>query len=200
MLDIAIDRNGVIIGSIQNALVEIDKDTAHCVVIAHTSKRLNSLTFVPAGTLDPVEEILVGYDGSDYVRFDKTTGAATTIGSLNSSGASVQWFSSGDYVSIIDGGTYLTAYKSGSSSTDWILEVDPVTGRMIRVIGDTGFKSLFGLGYWGGVAYGFSDSGKLCEIDLTTGVGTAIPLPNMPSSISFWGAGVTTAAPIEIVK
>jgi len=68
------------------------------------------------------------------------------------------------------------------------------------LIGQTGFPRLWGLGYWGGVAYGFSDTGQLCEIDLSTGHGTSIPFPNPPSGLSFWGAGVTTAAPIEIPK
>jgi len=49
------------------------------------------------------------------------------------------------------------------------------------------------------VAYGFSEGGELCEIDLGTGKGTKIAIANL-SGLSFWGAGVTTSAPIEMPK
>jgi len=200
MLDIAVDKNDRIIGSIQGALLEIDKDTAQCWKLADTSTTMNSLTFVPAGTLDPVEEVLVGYERDQYIRFDMVTGKTTLVGYLNSANSGgVSWVSSGDIVSIVNGGTYLTVHPSDNSSKDSIVEVDPKTGKVLKVIGNTGFASLFGLGYWGGIAYGFGDDGKLSEIDLTTGKGVEIPLPSMPAGLSFWGAGVTTVAPTEII-
>ncbi len=208
MWDIAIDKDGAMFGSLNQGmasalLVRIDKATAHCEKIAEAQSLPNALTFVPAGTLDPNEEVLVGFDNTAYVRIDKATGAKKTIGDLNPNPTGEMWESSGDVVSIINDKTYLTVAVWGNASSsepDTIIEVDPVTGKALKVLGNTGFADLYGLGYWGGVAYGFSAAGELCEIDLGTGKGVAIPLANMPSGLSFWGAGVTTAAPITVPK
>lgn len=54
--------------------------------------------------------------------------------------------------------------------------------------------ALFRLAFWGGVAYGFDDSGLLFQIELTTT--TLIAMPGAPAGLSFWGAGSTTAAPL----
>ena len=207
MWDIALDKVGSMFGSANGisggSLVRIDKTTAHCDVMVSANSLPNSLAFVPAGTLDPTEEVLVGFDRSSYVRIDQGTGQVHDIGSLNPNPTGEQWESSGDIVSIIDDGTYATVkpYLAGSSyGTDTIVEIDPVTGQALHEIGDTGFYGLWGLGYWGGVAYGFSEGGQLCQIDLSTGAGVGIPIPNLSTDLSFGGAGVTTAAPIEMPK
>src|SRR5690606_36803822 len=98
------------------------------------------------------------------------------------------------------GGTYVTARPLLSSSdhpNNALVEVNPAKGLAIRVIGMTGLPELWGLRFWAGTAYGFSANGVLLRLDLTTGAGTTIPLPNVPSGLSFWGAGTTTSAPIE---
>ena len=50
------------------------------------------------------------------------------------------------------------------------------------MIGATGATGLFGLGYWGGIAYGFSSSSLLIKIDLTSGAGTPIPISGAPAA------------------
>lgn len=203
MWDIAIDKLGKMVGTTMSlffggALVEIDEKTGHCVQIAKAAQFPNSLTFVPAGTLDPAKEVLVGFNGAQYVRIDPQTGQQTVIGNLNPNPTGKDWESSGDVVSIIDDKTYLTVKPLGSGQfqgTDHIVEIDVLTGQVQKVIGDTTFPKLWGLGYWAGTAYGFSAAGQLCSIDLTTGLGTAIPLANVPLGLAWWGAGVTTAAP-----
>lgn len=207
MWDIAVDKDGNMFGTVNNfssaSLVRITKHNAHCEVVATAPSLPNSLAFVPIGTLDPVEEVLVGFDRSTYVRIDKVTGAVQEIGHLNPNDTGSSWESSGDIVSIIGDKTYATVKPQLGGTTygtDTIVEIDPVTGRALKVIGNTGFYALWGLGYWGGVAYGFSEGGELCEIDLTTGKGTKIGIPNLSSGLSFWGAGVTTSAPIEMPK
>ncbi|MEO8877424.1 MAG: hypothetical protein ABI461_17650, partial [Polyangiaceae bacterium] len=150
---------------------------------------------------DPSSEALVGYNGATYVRIDPTSGAITTIGSLNPNSTGHDWYSSGDIVSIIGGKTYLTAtLDPNSSANDSILEVDPVTGKALSVIGDpdggVGFGKVWGLGFWAGTAYGFDKGGQLFSIDLTNGASTAIPLGGSISTVSFYGAGNTTAAPV----
>lgn len=207
MWDIALNKDGVMFGSANGmstaSLVRIDKTTAHCDVVVSASSLPNSLAFVPAGTLDPNQEALVGFDRSTYVRIDQATGAVWEVGSLNPNPTGEMWESSGDIVSIIDDKTYATVKPNLGGTTygtDTIVEIDPVTGQAIREIGNTGYYGLWGLGYWGGVAYGFSEGGELCQIDLATGQGVGIPIPNLSGGLSFWGAGVTTAAPIEMPK
>ncbi len=214
MWDIAIDEKGKMLGTGVTALsqiaaagklVEIDKGTGHCTEIktlAASQLFPNSLTFVPAGTLDPNSEALVGYVSDQYVRIDTTTGNQTTIGALNPSAVGT-WYSSGDIVSIKGGKTYLTAKPTTDpmyAGSDSILEVDPVTGKALKKIGDTTFTKLWGLGFWAGTAYGFSAAGQLCSIDLTTGKGTPIPQMGIPQGLQWWGAGVTTVAPIAPPK
>ena len=136
-------------------------------------------------------------------RVDPATGALTQIGLLNNAASGgTHWISSGDVVSIKDGGTYLTV-KAQNGNTDSrgdrIVEVDPKTCGLVRIIGATGMDDVLGLGYWGGVAYGFTLAGRLIQIDLMTGAGTVIPIPNAPSDLSFLGAGTTTVAPTTII-
>lgn len=187
VIDIALDKNGVMYGTMFSGLVLIDKLSAVCTVIA-LGGYPNSLSFVPEGTVDPLEEALVGYNGATYVRIDKVTGAQTNIGNLGGG-----YSSSGDMVSLIGGGSYLTV--NGNGCGDCIVEVDPATGALVSMIGPLGHSSVFGLAYWGGVAYGFNDFGELFQIDVTTAATMVIPIPMAPPGLSFYGAGSTTAAP-----
>ena len=187
VIDIAIDKVGNMYGTMFTGLAIIDKSNAVCTVVQAGSYP-NSLSFVPEGTVDPNEEALVGYNGSTYVRIDKVTGAISNIGNLGGG-----YVSSGDMVSLIGGGSYLTV--NGNGCGDCIVEVNPTTGALVQMIGPLGYGSVFGLAYWGGVAYGFNNSGQLFQIDVGNGSTTPIPIPNAPPGLSFWGAGSTTAAP-----
>jgi hypothetical protein len=163
---------------------------------------VTSLTYVPEGTLVANAEALVGYADDKYVRVDPATGALTQIGLLNNAASGgITWVSSGDVVSIKDGGTYLTVKDEAALTSpggDRIVQVDPKTGALVRVIGATGSTDVLGLGYWGGIAYGFTLAGALIQIDLTTGAGTPIAIPGAPSDLAFYGAGTTTVAPIIV--
>lgn len=208
MLDIAIDRAGNMVGTaamsehatITGRLVTVDKMTAACTVL-RTGSYPNSLAFVPIGTVLPDREALVGYVNDAYVMINPDTGMVSGIGNLNAPGAANPWMSSGDIVSIVGGGTYVTIIPKGSVTADpagdRIAEVDPATGTIKRVIGATGAAGLFGLGYWGGIAYGFSNTGLLVKIDLATGSGTPVPITGAPAT-GFYGAGTTTVAPITV--
>ena len=209
MVDIAIDRAGKMTGcaaisfqgALGGALVSIDPTNAHCTVLTRGPNLVTSLTYVPEGTLVANAEALVGYADDRYVRVDPTTGAVTDIGLLNNAvSGGVRWLSSGDVVSIKDGGTYLTVTAESGNPTggDRIVEVDPKTGALKRIIGPTGMDEVLGLGYWGGIAYGFTLAGKLIQIDLTTGAGTPIPIPGAAADLAFYGAGTTTVAPIIV--
>ncbi len=192
VIDIAIDQFGGMIGTTFDGLYKIDKTTAQCTFIK-SGDFPNSLSFVPAGTLDPNVEALVGFEGSNYVRIDPVSGVKSdiTIGALGG------YVSSGDVVSVIGGGTYLTVTGGPEGCYDCILEVDPTTGGVKKNIGPLGHSSVYGLAFWGGAAYGFDGSGKLFQIDLATGVSTVIPQPGAPANLSYYGAGSSTSAPLE---
>lgn len=200
VIDIALDKNGQMYGTTPGSLEQIDKHTAKCTTINSNNSYPNSLTFVPAGTLDPNQEVLVGFEGDQYVRIDPATGNKSTVGSLNPNSTGKTFLSSGNVVSIIGDKTYLTVKVTPDLGSDGIIEVDPKTGKALKLIGATGQQDIFGLGYWAGTAYGFTNGGQIFAIDLMTGKSTNIPIPNPPAGLSFWGAGVTTAAPISPPK
>lgn len=192
VIDIAIDKDSNIYGTTFGALYKIDKNTAKCTQISLGSYP-NSLSFVPAGTLDPAIEALVGYNGSDYIRIDTANGDVKSIGSIGSGYAS-----SGDIVSVIGGKTLLTV--TGAGCGDCIIEVNPVTGGLVKNYGQLGYGAVFGLAFWAGSAYGFTDGGQLFEIQFSgnTVNTTLIPIPGNPG-LQFWGAGSTTKAPPDPV-
>ena len=211
MVDIAIDRTGRMTGSaaisfnggLGGALVSVDSTNAHCQVLNRGANLVTSLTYVPEGTLVANAEALVGYADDRYVRLDPTTGSLTDLGPLNNAASGgTTWISSGDVVSIKDGGTNLTVKPSTGAIAggDRIVEVDPRTGALKRIIGPTGSDDVLGLGYWGGIAYGFTIAGTLIQINLTTGAGSPIPIPGAAATpdLSFLGAGTTTVAPIIV--
>lgn len=200
MIDIALDKDGQMYGTTFISLEKIDKATAKCTTIRSNGSYPNSLAFVPKGTLDPNVEVLVGFEQDQYVRIDLATGNKTTVGSLNPNSTGMTFVSSGDVVSIINDKTYLTVKATPDLGSDAIIEVDPVSGKALKLIGATGQADIFGLGYWAGTAYGFTNAGEIFAIDLTNGKSTSIPIPNPPAGLSFWGAGVTTAAPTNVPR
>jgi len=112
--------------------------------------------------------------------------------------------SSGDLVAILDGTVYGVSQKgSGATETNnKLIQVDTKTGKATP-IGSIGHGYVWGLAYWAGVIYGFTNeyktkpgTGKLLKIDPLTGKGTLLmEYPYYP--YSFWGAAVTPLAPIK---
>ena len=192
VIDIALDKSSKMYGTTFGGVYTIDTTTAVCTLLA-TGTYPNSLSFVPVGTLDPTEEALVGYNGSTYVHIDTTTGNVTTVGDLGKG-----YSSSGDIVSVIGGGTYLTVTGGDACSQyDCLVEVDPVTGALKTNYGPIGYSEVYGLAFWAGTVYGFDSAGDLFQVTFTGSKAnvTAIPIPSAPAGLSFYGAGSTTSAP-----
>ena len=192
VIDIALDKDSNMYATTFDGFYGVDRTTAKCTFIASGSSYPNSLSFVPAGTLDPNVEALVGYQGDQYIRIDPKTGAISDVGTSIGMGFS----SSGDIVSVKGGGTYLTVTGMGCM-TDCLLQVDPKTGSFLKNWGSTGYANVFGLAFWAGVAYGFDAKGQLFEIDFSGQALqiTPIQIPSAPPTLSFQGAGSTTSAP-----
>jgi hypothetical protein len=213
IIDIAVDRTGNMFGTTFSNFFSIDTSTAKCTWIATTAALVdfpNSLSFVPAGTADPGKEALVGYASNGdnkavtYVKIDTTTGVMTTLGDMNASLTGPQYRSSGDIISLIQDGnrTYATVklqVDGGAGGTDLLAEVDPTDGHLKRIIGDTQQPNLWGFGYWAGKGYGFSDTGRIVEIDMTSGKSVVLLTltGDAGAALPWFGAGVTTQAPIR---
>ncbi len=210
LIDIALDAAGTMFATTGTRLLSVDAKTASCTEIGRTSvgddyeNYPNSLSFVPKGTLDANEEALVGYayDGADqtqsaYVRINRTTGAISFVGWLNPWDATTRYESSGDLIALSNDGNraYLTV-RPLDGGTDRLAEIDPRTGSIVRIVGDTAQTQLYGLAYWNGKAYAFSGGGGVFSLDMTSGAATAMTLNGLPSVI-WHGAGVTTVAPLK---
>jgi hypothetical protein len=192
--DIALDEDSNIYATTGTELWYVETNTARCTKVASRDSGAfpNSLSFVPAGTLSPDKETLVGYEGSDYVKIDPATGAVTKLGSLGGG-----FESSGDVVSAKGGKTFVSV--KGPSCADCLFEIDPVTGAMIKNWGSLGHNDVFGLAFWAGEVYGFTDAGQVFLVtfgaDAITST-TDIPITSAPAGLKFRGAGSTTSAPI----
>lgn len=194
VIDLALDAYSRAFVTTLTGLYRLDLVTANCTAVNSASLDTypNSLSFVPQGTLDPSVEALVGYSGSSYVRIDVTTGAIQQVGTLGGG-----FVSSGDIVSAIDGGTYLTAKNlGGSPTTDYLVEVNPATGALVRNLGALPFNDVYGLAFWGGSLYGFSNGGTLFEITINGSTTSSAAVPNAMNE-PWNGAGSTTAAALR---
>jgi hypothetical protein len=182
--DIAIDRDGRIVGTTFDRLLEIDGKTAACKPIAPLppGRSFNGLSWIR--TEGGEERLLATTLDGGVFRIDPTSGAATMVGPL---GPGLQ--SSGDLVSVASYGTLVTLTGPG---TDRLARIDPATGAA-TVIGDTGFKKIWGLGFWGDRVFGFTNSGQFILIDPRTGAGMLV---DTIAAFPFWGAGVTTSVPV----
>jgi hypothetical protein len=198
VIDIALDKTSKMYATTYGGVYTVDTATAACTLLQRGTYP-NSLSFVPAGTLDPTAEALVGYQGGAYLRIDTTTGAMTTVGSIGKG-----YSSSGDIVSVIGGGTYLTVTGGEACAQhDCLISVDPTTGALITNYGSVGYSQVYGLAFWAGTVYGFDNAGKLFEVTFAqqTIQVTPIPIPSAPPGLSFYGAGSTTSAPpVAVVK
>ncbi|MBX3203692.1 MAG: hypothetical protein KF764_01425 [Labilithrix sp.] len=194
VVDIALDESSTIYASTGAELYLVENATGRCSRIA-VGAFPNSLSFVPAGTLEPGKEVLVGYQGSTYLRIDPETGAVTKVGEL---GGGLE--SSGDLVSVRDGKSFLTV--KGPDCADCLVEFDPKTGALVKNWGPLGYADAYGLAFWGGELYAFTEGGEvvLVRFEGDELVASLLNVPNAPPGLAFRGAGSTTIAPPGNVK
>lgn len=190
MTDIAIDKDGVMIGISYDSVYRIDGDTAQTTLLSSNLQGMfNGLSFVPAGQVGFPEgpDVLVGSRNTDGKIFsiDRNTGAVAEVGDMGGTHVS-----SGDIVSIAGAGTFATV--GGTLGPDTLVRLAPGTFAATPIGSNTGYSDLWGIGFWKGKVFGFAESGQFVLVDTTTGVAT----PVETSAPRWWGAAVTTAAPI----
>jgi hypothetical protein len=195
MTDIAADAAGALVGVGRSPVTRewqmfsIDRTTAHCTWISDIPGwDLGGLTYAPAGTIDATKETLLGLEIDGKLRrFELATGNSTMMAQL------AGWTSkTADLVSVIGDHMYST---NSMPDGDHLVALDANTGAVVRDIGNTGIDLFGGLGYWGGMVYGFTWDGKLYEISTQSAAVHEIAIPNRPANLRFVGAAVTTSAP-----
>jgi len=186
MKDIAIDAKGLMVGVTKDKFFHVDLTTAHCTFKGTPGVSMNSLSFIPAHNSDPTgPDRLLGAttDGLLY-EVNRNDGWSTLFGDLG------RWSSSGDMVSVAGVGTLAMVYKDPYPD-DWLVSIDLKSGWVEAEIGSTALPDIFGLGYWDGVLYGFSNYGYILEIDPITATATIA----VDTGLEWAGGGVTTVAP-----
>jgi hypothetical protein len=207
--DIAVDKDGAMVGITLDKLYSIDVTTGAATLIKDLStdaqsQNFTSLSYVPLDFNDPKSaEILVAASTQGQVyEIDPTDGSATLLGSYGTTPGGAAIGSSGDIVAVRGLGILATV-NLGSTLTDpdYLATIDPTTWAATPLAQSTGFDRIFGLAFWKDTVYGFVDdagdpsgAGSFITIDINTGAGSLVQ--DLP--IGWYGAGVTTNAPVIV--
>ena len=188
MTDIAIDKTGDMLGVSYTRVYRVDSSTAQTTLLSSSLQgSFNGLSFVPAAMLGGSgDDVLVGTRNTDgkVFRIDPMTGAATEVGDMGGG-----YTSSGDLVAIDGFGTVQTV---PGASGDQLVRLATSTFAATPIGSGTGFSEIWGVAYWKGKVYGFTDTGQFVLVDPTSGAGTLVSTNN----VAWWGAAVTTIAPV----
>ena len=199
LTDLAIDKTDNMVGITLDKLYKVDPATGAATLLKDLSQNargFTSLSYVPSDLMDPSStDILVSAnDQGDVFQLDPTTGNATQIGSYGSV-AKGKVISSGDLIGVRGLGIFATV-DVGTEPNDYLATVDPITWKATPLPNSTGYNNIFGLAYWSGTFYGFVDmgagAGKIIRIDEHTGTATELDA----GTIRWYGAAVTTDAPV----
>lgn len=188
MTDIAINKSGTMIGVSFGSVYRVDTTTAQTTLLSDAlDGTFNGLSFVPASQLNATgDDVLVGTRNSDgkVFRIDPMTGSATQVGDMGA------FQSSGDLVAV-DGFGIMQTVTGGSS--DRLARLATQTFAATPIGSGTGFGQIWGVAFWKSKIYGFTNGGQFVLIDPTTGAGTMI---SQTPGVAWWGAAVTTLAPV----
>ncbi|MCB9675800.1 MAG: thrombospondin type 3 repeat-containing protein [Alphaproteobacteria bacterium] len=187
LTDIAIDRYGVLYAITFDDLYVCHPQTAECWYLGDLPASSNGLTFLPAGTLLPNSDALVGIaqDGTwSQLTVAGATVTATTIGAYGGG-----WGSSGDVFSILGTGTFGAVDQGGDVV---IVESDPATGAITRQVASVPYTEVYGLAGWEDAIFAFDASGDVLSIDPVTGAWAVVNA----YGVEWYGAGVRTETAI----
>jgi hypothetical protein len=156
----------------------------HVAAFSGAATTYNGLTFTLGGDLIAVDR------SGNASKIDLTSGAATVVGNYGGNLGS-----SGDLVALQNGTLYATAYDSSGVITDDILVKLDATTYAATVVGTlTGYRHIYGLGFWGGRLSGFDDQGEILQIDPASAQVTVI---GAATGTPWFGAGSTPLAPLR---
>ena len=200
LTDLAIDRDDRIVGITLDKLVAVSPQNGATSLIRDLSMSASgftSLSYVPADLANPSspERLVAANDQGFVFEIDPATGDATQIGDYGTAaGGKIR--SSGDLIAVYGFGIYATVTIGDTlTDPDYLARIDPVTWQATPLGIGTGLDRIFGIGFWRGTIYGFVDTGsggQFVELDPNTGAAT----PISTGSVRWYGAGVTTDAPV----
>lgn len=186
--DIAIDKTGQMIGISFTSVYRIDPNSAATTrLTSGLTGTFNGLSFVPAAQIGQSgDDVLVATRNADgaVFRVDPMTGQTTQIGNMGA------FRSSGDLVSVAGLGTLQTA--DNGLGNDRLVTLAASSFAATPIGADIGYADIWGVAYWKDKMFGFTEGGEFITIDPSTGVGTLV----QGSGPAWWGAAVTTTAPV----
>jgi len=189
MTDIAIDRYGVLYGLTFDRAYICNPLSAECFLFATLPEEFNGMTLVPAGTIDPEKDAIIGISNTGGWYHLQLSGGALNPVLVGMYGGTYQ--SSGDAFSIEEVGTYAsTTLVDWMTDEDKIVVVDPTTGAVTSEITTvTGYTRIWGLAGWHEKIFAFDETGDVLLVDPSDGAVTLLDA----TGIMWWGAGVRTA-------
>lgn len=195
--EIAVNDKGQIYGTSDSleTLYEIDPVTHACAKVgenAPVQPWTYALSFVAKTAVDAGEDMLVGYDGRDYIRIALDASASfVSLGAL-----SLGMAPSGDVVSMGNRAFVSVRDDATCSTTDCLVEINPATGTIVKNWGNFPNDEVYALAHWAGKIYGFRSSGEVYEVTLGEPLGI-VTLPGPDGGTGFTGAGSSTVAPTQ---
>ena len=147
--------------------LNLNPNTGVATVVGNLGFSANGLAVAPNGT------IYAGA-GSELITIDPVTGAGTAVGGFGPGLAS-----NGDLAIDSNGNLYASLSSGG---TVQLATVNRSTGAA-TLIGDIGFKNVYGLEFCCCHLYGATDSGQLILISVATGKGVLVGT----NGITQWG-------------
>ena len=195
--EIAVNAKGEIWGGsiAQRALYRFDGTTFTCTKVAEagTAKPWSyALSFVPKAAFGTADEVLVGYEGRNYVRIDPDGGSSTITTDALASGQAP----SGDVVTMGSRAFVSVAGGTGCDVADCLIEINPTTGAIVKNWGTFPSNLVYAIAHWAGKIYGFRNTGEVYEVTLATPL-VIKTLPGPDGGATFTGAGSSTLAPTQ---
>lgn len=207
--DIALDRDGKMVGVTRDTVYAIDVATAVCTRLSSNAVHYVGLSYVVDTSTPDKTEFLMGLDKDGTVyEIDPQTGETTPRGGLGKDPIDTvnDLNAAGDIVSVrgltnnlLPGSTTLATVVRPGYDNDWLAWINTTSSGdygKATLIGDTGFARIWGLGFWkhenSNKVFGFTTEGEFLLIDVNTGKAT---LHSQDVDREWWGAGVTTDAP-----
>jgi hypothetical protein len=156
--DIAAFGNNLFGTNLVGALYKIDQNTgAETLLGGATPFGLNALDFAPSGTL-------YAAGGSGFYTIDTTNGSSQKISGISG------FFSDGDLAYDPITQRFLATSRRLSSPNSILYSIG-LSGDA-RIVGDIGFKNVWGMFVDNGTLYGYTSDRQQITINPTTGVGT----------------------------
>ncbi|MEM6956596.1 MAG: hypothetical protein AAF645_12960 [Myxococcota bacterium] len=190
MTDLAVRSDGAVFTVSNDGVFEVNVDTAEVTRVVDLTLANVGMGFVAAEPGAAEDLVITTRDPSAIYRVNLDGGPETLVLSIGDG-----CIPSGDVISVLDVGTYITLFCDDDPTQDYLAVVDFDAGRITRV-GPTGFERVWGMGYWGGVLFGFTDFGEAIVLNMDTGRGTLL-FEREPFTGGYWGAGSNANAPIR---